>query len=131
MTRRQALHEASKVIVGTVALVGGIALEGVLSKWFAMVLIATAKPVAEIMAGVLTAIWTGSAVYLVDRADVLKMNAEARARAVGLALDERIAASLDGFLVEYGISKWLRPVAEALWAFMRPCRIARQLATRW
>jgi hypothetical protein len=108
MTRRQALHEASKVIVGTVALVGGIALEEVLSKWLAPVLFAAAEPAAAVLAGALTAICTGFAVYLVDKADILNVNAEARARAVGVALDERIAASLEALRVEYGI-----PVAAA------------------
>lgn len=109
MTRRQALHEASKVVVGTVALVGGIALEEVLSKWLEPVLFAAAEPMAAVVAGALTAICTGFAVYLIDKADILNVNAEARARAVGVALDERIAASLETLRVEYGI-----PVAAAV-----------------
>ena len=95
MTRRQALHEASKILVGAGLLVGGIALEQVIATqlhtWglglFADVLTAA-------LVGALTAIATGFALYLVDKADFFNVNAGVRHAAVGALLDARIGTAI-------------------------------------
>jgi len=97
MTTREALHEASKVVVGTLGLVGGIALEEVISKQLALVpgVALVAEPAGAAIAGALTAILTSFAVYLLDKMDLFNVVADARHAAVGRALDARLAATIE------------------------------------
>jgi hypothetical protein len=96
MSKHEVLHEASKIVVGAGILVGGIALEEVISKQLALVpgigLIANAATAAIV--GSVTAIATTFAVYLVDKVDLFKVNVDSRAEAVGNALDQRLADSI-------------------------------------
>lgn len=96
MTRQEAMHEASKILVGTAILVGGLALEEVVSKQLALVpgLGVVAEAGAAAVVGAVTAIATGFAVYLIDKADLFNVNEAKRTAAIGRALDERLAASL-------------------------------------
>lgn len=97
MTMREALHEASKILVGTLGLIGGIALEEVVSKQLALVpgvaLVADAAGAA--IAGSIAAIVTSFAVYLLDKMDLFNVVADARHKAVSQALDSRLAASIE------------------------------------
>ena len=97
MTMREALHEASKILVGALGLIGGIALEEVVSKQLALVpgvgLVADAAGAA--IAGSIAAIVTSFAVYLLDKMDLFNVVADARHEAVGKALDARLAASIE------------------------------------
>ena len=96
MSKREVLHEASKIVVGAGILVGGIALEEVISKQLALVpgigMIADAATAAII--GSVTAIATTFAVYLLDKADLFKVNADSRAETISNALDQRLADSI-------------------------------------
>jgi hypothetical protein len=119
MTSQQALHEASKILVGAGVLVGGIALEEVVSKQLTLVpgLGVIAEPATAAIVGAVTAIATSFAVYLLDQADFFGVQAEARAKAVGEALDQRLAkaiASLEAkaIAMESGIARDT-PVAAA------------------
>jgi uncharacterized membrane protein (DUF2068 family) len=96
MTPQQALHEASKMLVGAGVLAAGIALEEVVAKQLALVpgLGLFASAAAAALVGALTAVLTCFAVYLVDKADVFKANAEARSEAVNAVLDERLDQSV-------------------------------------
>jgi hypothetical protein len=95
MTRRQALHEASKVLVGAAVLVGGIALEQVIATQLqAWGLGVFADAVTAALVGALVAITTGFALYLLDKADLLNVNAMARHVSVGKLLDVRAAAAI-------------------------------------
>ena len=98
MTPQQALHEASKVLVGAGVLVGGIVLEELVATQLALVpgLGVVAGAAATALVGALTAVLTSFAVYLVDKADVLKVNAEARSAAVNAALDDQLDQSVRG-----------------------------------
>lgn len=95
MTPRQALHEASKVLVGAGVLVGGIALEQVIAtKLHAFGLGLFADAVTAALVGALVALATSFALYLLDKADIFNVNATARNAAVGALLDTRIAAAI-------------------------------------
>lgn len=96
MTRRQALHEASKVLVGAGILVGGIALEQVVATQLqSLGLGLFADTLTAALVGALVAIATGFALYLLDRADIFNVNACARDAAVSKLLDERIAVAME------------------------------------
>jgi len=97
MTRQESMHEASKVLVGTAILVGGLALEEVVSKQLALVpgLGVVAEAGTAAVVGAVTAIATGFAVYLLDKADLFNVNEAKRTIAIGRALDERLAASFE------------------------------------
>ena len=97
MTRQESMHEASKVLVGTAILVGGLALEEVVGKQLALVpgLGVVAEAGTAAVVGAVTAIATGFAVYLLDKADLFNVNEAKRTIAIGRALDERLAASFE------------------------------------
>ncbi|MGV7208559.1 hypothetical protein ACLB1G_11965 [Oxalobacteraceae bacterium A2-2] len=95
MSRRQALHEASKIVVGAGVTVGGIALEEVVGKYMAALpgLGLVAGPATAAIVGSLTAIATTFAVYMLDQADLFGVNAQARTEAVCGMLDQKMSDS--------------------------------------
>jgi len=97
MTKQEAMHEASKVLVGTAVLVGGIALEEFVSKQLVLVpgLGVVAEAAGAAIVGAVTAIATSFAVYALDKADFFGVNHARNTIAVGRALDERLAAAFE------------------------------------
>jgi hypothetical protein len=95
MTKRQALHEASKVLVGAVGVAAGIALEEVISKQLlAIGLPFVADAAGAAIAAVVTAVCTGFAVYVLDKADLFNADHLTREKAIGEELDRRLQASI-------------------------------------
>lgn len=89
MTRRQAMHESSKLVVSAGIVVGGIALEEVVSKQLAAVpgINLIGEAVTGALVGSATALVTAFACYLLDRADFFNVNRDAREKAIGTMLD--------------------------------------------
>ncbi|WP_313170373.1 hypothetical protein [Massilia oculi] len=95
MTRRQAMHEASKILVGALMLTAGIALEELISKQLAAIgLVFIADAAGAAIAAVITAVCTGFAVYMLDKADLFSANRLERAESIGAALDLRLQAAI-------------------------------------
>lgn len=89
MTRRQALHESSKLVVTAGIVVGGIALEEVVSKYLAAIpgINLIGEAVTGAVVGSATALVTAFACYLLDKADFFNVNRQAREKAIGAMLD--------------------------------------------
>lgn len=95
MTKRQAAHEASKILVGALVLTAGVAFEEFISKQLVAIgMVFIADTAGAAIAGVLTAICSGLAIYLLDRADLFGANGLDRAKEMGIALDLRLQAAI-------------------------------------
>lgn len=95
MSKREALHEASKLVVAAGVVSVGVMLEEVLSKALGPYLGPLADPVTAAVIGSITAVATTFAVYLLDKADFFKVNALARELALGKMLDDRLMATAE------------------------------------
>lgn len=91
VSRKEAMHEALKIILAGTIVVGGVALETTLSKYF------EAFPfgdlITSVVVGSITAMATLLAVYLFDKADIFGVNELHKLNMIGSKLDESIAAS--------------------------------------
>jgi len=89
MTRRHALHESSKLVISAGIVVGGIALEEVVSKQLAAIpgINLIGEAVTGAIVGSVTALVTAFACHLLDKADFFNVNREAREKAIGEMLD--------------------------------------------
>lgn len=97
MSPRQALHEASKIMVGAGIVIGGIALEEIVAKHIALVpgLGVIAEPLTAAIVGSLTAIATAVAVYFIDKADLLGVKQAEKFAFISSDLDKRIAITVE------------------------------------
>ncbi|MBW8066339.1 MAG: hypothetical protein GJU73_02745 [Ferrovum sp.] len=94
--RSTVLHEATKVIVGGAIIIGGVALEEQIDKMLRFLpgLSLIADSAAPAIAGALTAMVTGLAIYGLDRLDLFGVNELARQRSIGEMLDQREEATV-------------------------------------
>ncbi|PVX38181.1 hypothetical protein [Janthinobacterium sp. 78] len=92
MSRSEALHAASKIVIGGLLVGGGIVLEEVVGKQL-LVLGPLGEGATAVIVGSLMAIVMALAIYLVDKLDLFGTVQLAHDREVGAMLDGRIAAT--------------------------------------
>lgn len=78
MSANQVSHEASKIILAGVAIVGGVALEEAVSKWVGGLGIPLAGPVTAAVVGIGTGLVTMLGVYMIDKIDLFGAVAQER-----------------------------------------------------
>lgn len=91
MTWREAAHEASKIAMTGAIIVGAIGLEETLAKALGPVTVFLGSAVLPAVTGIATGIVTALAVYGIEKADLLGVEADKKARFV----TENLQASLD------------------------------------
>jgi hypothetical protein len=90
----EAAHEASKIIVSSLALVGGIILEESISKVLPP-LLGLGSIIASIIAGIVTGLSMCLLTYLIDKADFFGVEAKKEQAYIEKHLDNSIQTSID------------------------------------
>lgn len=92
MTKKEAAHEATKLIVAGLAISGGILLEQQLEIYLKA--IPFADLISTVIVGIITGLSTALLVFLIDKIDLLKVIKEKRNNFVDSSLDSMIASSI-------------------------------------
>ena len=87
MTLQQAAHEASKLILAGVVIIGGIALEEIVSKWTDSIPLGGA--ISAVVIGLVTGLGTVLGAYMIDKIDFFGVIADARQGHVISSLTQR------------------------------------------
>lgn len=101
MTRKQALHESTKLIATGVIIAGGIALEEIISKYFdsflagVPVLNTFKDSIIMVIMGLLTGLTSSIAVYFIDKMDLFGVIKEERHLFIMGCLDQKITQNIN------------------------------------
>jgi hypothetical protein len=87
MSSREAVHEASKIILAGAIVIGGVALDEIVSKWTAG--IPLADTVTTVIVGLATGLGTVLGTYMIDKVDLFGVIGDARQNYVVAALSHR------------------------------------------
>lgn len=99
MTKEEAAHEATKLIASGLIVAGGVALEEILQKALVSVPVigAFANEIATVILGIVTGLSMAFVVYIIDKIDLFKVNANKKLEYISKELDGMIDNDLEEF----------------------------------